>query len=907
MFIKQEDILSATRGGLDIILSYYPQAEQTLHTAKKQFKIRDEKTPSATLREQKDGNWIVTDFGGDQSSRNAIQTAMFEDNITYREALVMLAGRYNVGGISAEINKPTFKKRPATEEETDGVYLFDIKKEMSEYELKTLGEKVTAEVARRYNVYALNSFSYIKNREAIETYSNENYPIFLFEYGEFKKIYQPNSYDKAYRFRYSGIKPKDFIFGIKQVISMYNTSNRDDEAPAEKLDEIIIASGERDALNLSGLGYAVVWFNSETAVLSETQIFELRKYAKRLYLLPDLDKTGVRAALRHGLAHLDLHLIWLPDTLTKYKDKRGNPRKDFSDWVEMNPKSELFKKLLSTACPLRFYDIDETEKGVRYNLNNKQMFNFLAANGFYRIDNKNEKTGYSIVNIKDNVVHEIEPERVKEFVIKYCQQNYLPVPAENMIHRSKQLSETSLISLPSMEIDFTDYTADKQYMFFENAIWEVTANEIKDYKPGEIEKYVWSDEVLKHRVKLHKPYFTIEGDSSKGFKLEMQENDSLFLRYLIQTSRVHWRKEIEQNCTDENRAEYLAKNYFSIWGQNLTAQEQQEQIHHLINKIFAIGYLLHRYKDKSRAWLVFAMDNKLSEQGKSNGRSGKSITFESLFHLMKNDVIGGRNKDVFTNNHVFENITEHTDYLLIDDAHEYLDFDFLFDKITGSMPVNPKHTKGYKLPFEKSPKIAITSNHGLKKMDGSTSDRILFTVYSDWYHATNDDNEYHETRKPVDEFGKILFGQDYTENDWNADLNFFAQCIQFYLSRRSPEKINPPMSNVTKRNLLASIGQNFNDWANGYFTDEKQTINTAVIKQEAFNAFTLETNLRNMTMNKFSRNIKDWCKIMGYIYNPVDLCDKNGRLQKSDGLKTHDALYIQTVETLNDLQPPWQA
>jgi len=908
MFIKQEDILQATRGGLDIILSYYPQAEQTLHSAKKQFKIRDEKTPSATLRQLTDGNWIVTDFGGDQSSRNAIQTAMFEDNITYREALVLLAGRYNVGGISAEINKPTFKKRPATTDEEDSRYYFDVKTEMNEYELKTLGEKVTPEVCKTFNMYALNSFSYVKNREVIETYSNENYPIYLFDCGEFKKIIQTNSYDKAYRFRYEGSKPKDFIFGLKQVIALYNKKNSDTEVPHVKLDEIIIASGERDGLNLTGMGYASVWFNSETALLTEKQIFELKKYANKLYILPDIDSTGVRSGLRHGLANLDLHIIWLPESLKKFKDKRGNPRKDFSDWVEMNPQSDLFKKLVSTACPLRFYDIEENEKGSRYVLNNKQMFNFLSANGYYRIENPNSKSGYSIIHLQKNIVTEIKPDTIKEFAIKYCQHNYLPVGVENMIHRTKQLSEANLISLPSTDIDFTDYTKTQQYMFFENAVWEVSADGIKDYKPGEIEKYVWSDEVLKHRVKLDKPYFDIVGDATEGFQLKIEQNDSIFFRYLIQTSRVHWRKEMEENLvnlSESEQKEYLENNWFSIFGKNLSKTEQQEQVHHLINKIFTLGYLLHRYKEKSRAWCVIAMDNKISEQGKSNGRSGKSIMLESLFHLMKYSVIGGRDKNVFDNKHVFEKITKHTDMLLIDDAHEYLDFDFLFDKITGQTTVNPKNNCSYNLTFEESPKIAITTNHGLKKMDGSTNDRILFTVFSDWYHSNTEDNEYSETRKPINDFGKELFGNEYTEAEWNADLNFFAQCIQFFLSRKSPEKINPPMDRVTKRNLLASIGQNFNDWANSYFTTENGTVDIKILKKDAFEAFGRETNLKNFTMNSFSRNVRDWCKISGYIYNPKNICDKNGRLQMSNGEKTVDAIYIQTIEDVKE-DEPWK-
>ena len=47
-------IFDATRGGLDIILDYYPQAEATIGKKGAKFKLRNERTPSASLRE-KDG------------------------------------------------------------------------------------------------------------------------------------------------------------------------------------------------------------------------------------------------------------------------------------------------------------------------------------------------------------------------------------------------------------------------------------------------------------------------------------------------------------------------------------------------------------------------------------------------------------------------------------------------------------------------------------------------------------------------------------------------------------------------------------------------------------------------------------------------------------------------------------
>ena len=56
MYVEQQNILDATNGGLDIILYYYPQARQALETREKRFKIREERTPSASLKQAADGN-----------------------------------------------------------------------------------------------------------------------------------------------------------------------------------------------------------------------------------------------------------------------------------------------------------------------------------------------------------------------------------------------------------------------------------------------------------------------------------------------------------------------------------------------------------------------------------------------------------------------------------------------------------------------------------------------------------------------------------------------------------------------------------------------------------------------------------------------------------------------------------
>ena len=64
---------------------------------------------------------------------------------------------------------------------------------------------------------------------------------------------------------------------------------------------------------------------------------------KTLYILPDIDSTGIRASLRLGMKFLDIRFIWLPDSLATFKDNRGKPRKDLRDYVELYPSIRILK------------------------------------------------------------------------------------------------------------------------------------------------------------------------------------------------------------------------------------------------------------------------------------------------------------------------------------------------------------------------------------------------------------------------------------------------------------------------------------------------------------------------------------------------------------------------------------
>ena len=140
------------------------------------------------------------------------------------------------------------------------------------------------------------------------------------------------------------------------------------------------------------------------------------------------------------------------------------------------------------------------------------------------------------------------------------------------------------------------------------------------------------------------------------------------------------------------------------------------------------------------------MDNKIGEEGQCNGRSGKSFFLTSLKQFLRTVVLSGRNPKLMDNNHVFEQVNQHTDFIIVDDCHRYLDTGLFYDSITGGMTVNPKNNHSFYIEFESSPKFAFSTNYVPGNFDSSSDARLIYTVFSDYYHQKTDENDYLETR-----------------------------------------------------------------------------------------------------------------------------------------------------------------
>lgn len=908
-------LYEATDNGLNIILSYYPQAAGCDRPGKF-FKIRpDEKTASASMKQIK-GVWRVTDFGDGGQATSPIEICMREERLDFREALFTLLERYGVNQtISAAVNKADISSRDARDDEKEGDFNFEMNDVMSEGELKVLGPMVTQQTVDRYHYYSLKWYSTVKNRKVTTVASNENYPIFMRDCGDFKKIYQPLNPDKAFRFFYKGVKPKDFLNGLAELKEAHLKHQRemdeeenkyfeDGKAPEEgkkrtsdKLPEAVLCSGERDALNVAGMGYYPLWMNSETAHLDKGTYNEVMKRVERLYNIPDMDETGVKKGFELALEYTDIYTVELPEWLSTFRDNRGRPRKDLRDFVEIKPSVFEFKQLMNMAKPCRFWEKIPAKSGFRYEINTLFLLHFLKANGFCKIsDVDNDRATY--IHIDGYRVKETNTTEITDFVVNWAKQNKVDLDIQNLILNSSRVGETSYQKIDSANLNFNSYTQDSQTLFFNNVSVTVFADRIEEHKNGKSGVYAWDKSISRHDFKRLAPSFEVKyNEATNTSTLYINNTDSHYFRFLINASRIYWREEFEHRVSGIESVDddWQRKFHWSIGSDRLTAEEIQEQSDHLLNKMYVIGYLLHSYKSFARALGVWVLENKITEEEESSGGSGKTFMLRFLKYFKNMEMVNGRDKKLTDNQFFMDRVTENTDLLLIDDAQEYFNFNYFYSMITDNMVVNYKNAKSKEIDFKDAPKIVITSNFAPRANDGSTARRILNCVFSDYYHKATDDNDYTQSMRIADDFGYELYDGMYKWEWWNQDYNFCVDCLQFYLQMNKHNKVvYPPMDKITKRMKLQLIGDTFKEWADVYFSPGSENMDRLISKSELKDLFDPK---KMYSPHTFTKKLKAYCDVAEHIdqMNPECIHGyRDGRiLRKQDG-ETKEFVYVKS-------------
>lgn len=898
-------------GGLSYI-HYVYEDSKGCEGKNKSFKIRNENTASARLKLFK-GVWYVKDFGDSTGGINAVTLCMQEENLDFLGAMKYLYQFYELEARTLQQFKPV-REHKNTDLEKD---FYEVKYFDTIQQPEIFAPFLNDATCKEYNFYSVKSYQYVSYKQDKKgkktnvklhntVTATPDYPIYAFKEEGFVKIYEPKNV-KEYRFRFLGKKPQKHIYGWKRIFDNVDvehieylrervkgfgssTSSAADDA-REELDDallpcIIIGSGGSDSLNVASLDnekYNMVWTNSETEQLTYEEIQKLKLVCKQLYNLPDIDATGVKMAVKLGLQFLDLKTIWLPKKLLETN------KKDFRDWIGnykhlgVEKTNRAFKDLIEHALEFKWWKWNKKTGAYKYNY--VSLLYFLEHQGFYmyKLQHRNQQKGqntFIFIKIDGNVVREVTTPEIKSFVQDWLKENHISLEVLNMVISSQFLNEKGLQSLPCRELDFKTAGVSDQLFYFNNKTVRITAEGIEEVHPTKITNYVWQNKVLKHNIKLTDPQFKIQKDASGDWDIEVLEKDNMFLNYLINGSRVHWRKELEEpynGKSKEAKEKYHKENRFNIAGANLEADAIHEQKLHLINKIYTLGYLLHSYKDAAKPWCVYVMDNKLPEvASESHGGSGKSFGVSSVLDHFKNYFyLEGRNQDLLRNAFIYDGVDEDTDAIIVDDAHYSLNFGFFFSTLTGILRVNPKHGKSFEIPFKQSPKLVVTTNFVPTTLDPSTLRRLQLMVYSDYYHKKTE--EYQENRELIDDFGgKRMFDEKFSYEDYNLFYNFCLQCLQFYLS--SSERHEAPEGNVKKRNLMQLMGDNFYEWAKSYFCDDK--LNTFIPRKEIQDEYKAFVSGRVMSVQKQKNALDAFCKFNGWTLNPKELLGSDGTIKK---------------------------
>ena len=131
------------------------------------------------------------------------------------------------------------------------------------------------------------------------------------------------------------------------------------------------------------------------------------------------------------------------------------------------------------------------------------------------------------------------------------------------------------------------------------------------------------------------------------------------------------------------------------------------------NFVYGINYWfpMHAHKNLSYCPAVILNDEVISDN--PEGGTGKGIFMNALGHMKKLVTIDGK-AFTFERSFAYQLVSADTQILCFDDVKKYFDFERLFSVVTEGLTLEKKNKDTIKIPFNKSPKIAITTNYAIR-------------------------------------------------------------------------------------------------------------------------------------------------------------------------------------------------
>lgn len=442
---------------------------------------------------------------------------------------------------------------------------------------------------------------------------------------------------------------------------------------------------------------------------------------------------------------------------------------------------------------------DEKKQQYKLELSKAKYLSFLEEAGFgtYKVG-KN----HLVVQVKNNIVRAVDRKEIKQYVIKYVAS--LPFEFDGIFRfeldeRLKSehriwFEEGLIEMLPDIGSEFLRDTKDKAFFYYNNGFLTITRFTVNfsDYKL--LAGKIWLEQVI-----------------NRDFEM-LNDEDS----------------------------EWLETMDFFKFMFNITGQETGR----LTSLMSAMGYLLHGYKAPSNPKVVILVDEQISDV--PSGGTGKGLVFQAIKRMQPTEVLDGKTFD-FKDKFALQNVTETTLLVVFEDWDgKRLPFDKLFNMTTNELKINRLYLGQVSVPYERSPKFAITTNDMVSGEGDSHARRKFEIEIAPHYSAQN---------TPVDEFGHEFFN-DWDKDEWNKFDNLMVNCVQLFLT--GGLKSTAPI-NINRRKLLQTTSPEFVQFCDDLTRDWEY------FKKDTWNQFIDQygVNPNHLSEQKFSRWLKLYAALEG--------------------------------------------
>lgn len=377
--ISKEQILNATRNGLDVFNYYLPYDLPMNKNFKSPF--YEDSKPSCNVFEGKDGIWRFKDFGdgGDGGDCFWFVATLKSMNLrqNFPKVLETIASdlQLSVGGTSTNSGSSysfsSYKKKKQTLDTsispapkpiqpsvtTEFSY---VKKEYSDWELNFWEHYgITKAMLKQFKVYSLKSFSSIRTSDGkpYTINSSDSEPMFMYDLGTAVKIYRPFS---KLRFLNAGERYETLAFGLEQL--------------SLKGDIVFITGGEKDVLSLSVRGFNAISFNSETSQIDMGIVEMLKRRFKHIFICYDMDDTGVKASTQQCIRLQEYKVLRIELPLKGDKSEKdisdyfalGHTRDDLQEIITRTLVKNLYQQtmVLISSCEINLNNPPEASKAL---------------------------------------------------------------------------------------------------------------------------------------------------------------------------------------------------------------------------------------------------------------------------------------------------------------------------------------------------------------------------------------------------------------------------------------------------------------------------------------------------------------------------------------------------------------